>query len=181
VTFIGPAYYEVNDSGWWDQASSTIDGVITIAGGAPTPTPHPSGKPPEVSLRMESPTVLFYGEAPEVRCQVRANDWAGYTADAYLAVVLPNGRILYSDSRGRLYTTRTAIRRNMKISSLTATVGFGPLPPSAPPGRYTLYGTLAYPGKDPTKSKNRESNLEDTQFELVAATPTPAPSPTPTP
>lgn len=177
VKFKGPAYYEVNDDGLWRQADSTVDGIITIVAPGPTPTPHPSGKPPEVSLRMESPSILTYGEEPVVRAQVRQNDWGGYRCDAYLAVALPDGRLFYSDDRGRLHHSRTAIRRNMKIADLVAQVGFGPLPSDAPPGLYTFYGTLTYPGKNPTKSKNRISNLEDTEFEFIAATPTPGPTP----
>jgi hypothetical protein len=177
VRFIGPAYYETDDSGYWDVAT-TQDGMITIVAVGPTPTPTPpQGKPPDLSLRMESTTVLTYREEPVVRYHVMANDWSGYRSDAYLAVSLPNGTFLYRDGRGRLTSKQTPVKGNMTIADASGTIGFGPLPNSAPPGLYTIYGVLATVGKNPLKAKYQISNVEDAQFQLVAGTPTPSPKP----
>jgi hypothetical protein len=173
VKFMGPAYYETDYAGYWHIAM-TQNGSITIAASGPTPTPTPpSGNPPELSLRMESTMVLTYGETPVVRYQVRANGWKGYSADAYLAVVLPDGRLFYRNSRGGLTSNQTPVVGKMTIGDASGDIGFMPIPDNAPAGLYTIYGALAAVGKDPLKAKHRISNLEDTQFQLMPGTPTP--------
>ncbi len=173
IKFIGLPYYETDYSGYWDTATPQ-NGSITIVAPGPTPTPTPpSGKPPELSLRMESTVVLSYGETPVVRYRVKANGWKGYRADAYLAVMLPNGKLLYRNSHGGLTSKQTPVISKMTISNASGNIGFIPLPISATPGLYTIYGVLATVGKNPLKAKYQISNVEDTQFQLVSGTPTP--------
>lgn len=173
VKFVGAPYYETDYSGYWDTAAPQ-NGSITIVGGGPTPTPTPpSGRPPELSLRMESTMVLTYGETPVVRYRVKANGWKGYKADAYIAVVPPGGKLLYRNSHGGLTSKQTPVASKMTINNASGNIGFIPLPSSATPGLYTIYGVLATVGKNPLKAKYQISNVEDTQFQLAAGTPTP--------
>ena len=161
--------------------------TMTFGGGAAfTPDRQPPGSnPPEVSLRMEGAGELHYGDEAVVHYQVFANDWQGYSSDAYLGVVLPNGRIFYLNGRNQLTEERTAIRANMRVEDVEGTISFGSIPGGAPPGLYTIYGTLTYVGKDPLKNSDRISNLGNTQFILIAPpptnTPVPPAVPTPTP
>lgn len=175
INFVGTPVWEYDNSGYWEDAWPQ-NGSITIVAPGPTPTPRPSGKRPEVNLRMESTTVYTWGEEPFVRAQVTANDWAGYPEDAYVAVGIPGGEILYLNSRNALVSKATPIVKKMKVENSVNIVGFGAVPQTAPLGLYTVYGTLCSPGKNPTKSSNRASNLETAQFELVEppVTPTPA-------
>lgn len=176
VRFNGPAYYEVDDDGYWRQASSTIDGVITIVAPGPTPTPTPPhGKSPEISLRMETTNVLTYGEEPVAHFSLKANDWSGYGSDAYMVIVLPGGQLYYRTGDGQLVTKQTPMVRNLAIGDGSGDIPFPVLERGLPPGLYTICSTLSYRGKNPLKGKNRISNLEDTQFELIDAHPTPAP------
>jgi hypothetical protein len=176
VRFVGTPVWEYDFDGYWINASPQ-NGSVTIVAPGPTPTPLPHGKRPEVNLRMESTTIYTWGEEPFVRAQVTANDWAGYPEDAYLAVGIPGGGILYLNAHGALVSKATPIVKRMRVENSVDSVGFGAVPPTAPLGLYTIYGTLCSPGKNPEKSSNRASNLETAQFELVepAVTPTPGP------
>ena len=165
VKFIGSAYYKTDQ---WNTAT-TKDGSITIS--VPTPAP-PAGNRPELSLRMESAMVLTYGGEPVVSYNVGENDWKGYRADAYLAVSLPNGTLLYRDSHGRLTSKQTPVVGNMTIADSSGNISFGTLPSTAPPGLYTIYSVLATVSKNPLTEAYRISNVEDTQFQLVASTST---------
>ena len=182
VSFDGSPQYELDYSGTMEVADSIINGVITIGGGGPAPTPTPpQGKSPEVALRMENTEVLTYGEEALVHYTLTANAWKGYSVDAYLAAMLPNGQIYYRDSRGDLTLSRVPVKSSMKLANAQGVISFGYLPSTIPEGLYNIYGTLTYVGKNPLNSSDRVSNLEDAQFELIASTPTPAPTPTPTP
>lgn len=176
VKFVGTPVWEYDYDGYWINASPQ-NGSITITAPGPTPTPPPHGKHPEVNLRMENTTIYTTGEQPLVRAQVTANDWAGYPEDAYIAVGVPGGGILYLNSHGALVTKATPIVKKMKVENSSSTVNLGVVPATAPMGLYTVYGTLCSPGKSPTKASNRASNLETAQFEVVepSVTPTPAP------
>ncbi|MEJ2744174.1 MAG: hypothetical protein P8123_00555 [bacterium] len=121
--------------------------------------------------------VLTYGETPVVRYHLKGNDWKGYRADAYLAVLLPDGRLFYRNRRGGLSPKQTPMLSKMTIGDASGDIGFVPIPDGVPPGLYTIYGVLSYVGKNPLKSRYQISNLEDTQFQLVAGTPTPTPAP----
>jgi hypothetical protein len=158
--------WEDDCSGEWEHATPQ-DGSVTIVGGGPTPTPKPSGKPPEVNLRMESTAVYLRGEEPVVRCAVRAHDWAGYREDAYLAVAVPGGGLLYRDSRGNLTEKPTPVSAGIRVENLSIPVGFGAIPTTAPAGLYTVYGTLCRRGKNPVRESNRISNLASAQFQVV--------------
>jgi hypothetical protein len=161
--------------------------TMTFGGGAAfTPDRQlPGSNPPEVSLSMEGTGELHYGDEAVVHYQVFANDGQGYSSDAYLGIVLPNGRIFYLNGRNQLTEERTAIRGNMIVEDVEGTISFGSIPGGAPPGLYTIYGTLTYVGKDPLKNSDRISNLGNTQFILIAPpptnTPVPPAVPTPTP
>lgn len=174
VRFAGTPQWEYDCEGYWNDASPQ-DGAVTIVAPGPTPTPRPHGKHPEVNLRMESTAVYVRGEEPIVRCTIVAHDWAGYPEDAYLAVAVAGGGILYRDARGNLSVNPTPVVKRLRVENLTAPVGFGVIPETAPLGLYTIYGTLCRPGKDPTRESNRISNLESAQFEVMEppATPTP--------
>lgn len=176
VKFVGTPLWEYDYDDYFTRATPQ-DGSITITAPGPTPTPPPHGKRPEVHLRMENTTIYAAGEQPLVRAQVTANDWAGYPEDAYIAVGVPGGGILYLNSRGALVTKAAPIVRKMKVENSSSTVNLGVVPRTAPLGLYTVYGTLCSPGKSPTKASNRASNLETAQFEVVEpeSTPTPAP------
>ncbi|MEI6632538.1 MAG: cohesin domain-containing protein [Chlamydiota bacterium] len=174
VRFVGVPVWEDDYNGYWYTASSQ-NGSVTIVAPGPTPTPRPHGKPPEVNLRMESTTIYTWGEEPFVRVQVTANDWAGYPEDAYLAVGIPGGGILYLNARGALVSKATPIVKKMEVENSVSSVGLGDVPSTAPLGLYTVYGTLCSPGKNPTKASNRVSNLDTAQFELVEPPVAPTP------
>lgn len=170
VRFQGPVYYEVDDSGAWNEPDATVDGVINIVG------PNvPIGQNPDVSLKMKSTSTLTYGEIPEVHFNIQANGWDEYVVEAYLAVILPDGQLYYFDKNFKIKVKPNPILPKFSIRDTSGNVGFFPLPNTIPEGIYTFYGVLCFRGKNPLEKKNWVSNLQHTHFSLVG--PIPAPNP----
>lgn len=168
------------------KVSFNGNGSATIAGGSlitviaqgsgtvsvkPSVTPMPTGTPPQVSLNMESPETITFGERCVVRYRITVVDpsWEGSPADIYFAASVPGGALYFLDRKGRLTKSMTPAKSKWGIGDMGGTIDFGAMGTDMFPGRYTFFLVLAYTGTDPRKSANRISDLADAHFDLVAA------------
>ncbi len=85
------------------------------------------------------------------------------SADAYLAVMTPGGR-MYFYRRG--FTAETApIAPSLKVTDRSGSLGPFPLA-GLPAGDYRWYAVLAIPGSDPRRASHRLSNLAEISFAI---------------
>ncbi|MCX6357722.1 MAG: hypothetical protein NT045_07625 [Candidatus Aureabacteria bacterium] len=152
-------------AGIWSAASISGAHIVITA----PVTPLPTGTPPQLTLSMQSPPVIPYGQEAVLRYRLRVVDpsWDGFPADGYLAVSMPSGALLFMDRRGRFTGKVTPAAPGMTIGNVGDDMRFGPLTADLPAGRYTFYAVMAYVGADPRKSAGRISNLTDAYFELT--------------
>lgn len=162
VAFKGEFDYELDNSGGWDVPDSTKNGIITIVG-----PPHPGGKAPQVNLRMESSSTVYYGETPVVHYNIQANDWAEYVVEVYLAVITPTGKMFFIDNKNNLYLNPHPVTDKFSIKDTSGNIATLPVPDTAPEGTYSIDGVLVYRGKSPLDSNNWVSNLGRTHFNLI--------------
>jgi len=87
-------------------------------------------------------------------------------ADAYLAVLTPQGSLYFYQMREFIKTPRP-VASSMAVVSSSGSLGPFPLS-GLQQGLYTWFGVLVRPGADPLKSYNWVSNLESIDFSVVA-------------
>lgn len=161
ITFSGDASVRVGLSPV--EALTSGNGVITVA---PPVTPLPTGTPPALSLEMESAPAIGPGDEPVVEYRLLANDWKDFPVDAYFGVLVPDGTFLYLNRKGWFVRKRSALVRGLQLGRMRGFIGFGPLSPGAPPGRYTFYAVLACEEGNPLREDERITDLATASFDL---------------
>lgn len=174
ITLFGSPQLQIGGTAWFTATIGSA-GSVTIE---PPITPIPTGTPPVVDLSMASPETLVPGQEAILRYKLEVPDpaWLDFPADVYIALSIPSGKLFYLNRKGRFTTSRSPVRKAMKIEEIDRDINFGALRPTLPFGRYTFRSVLTFVDMNPLRSSSRISNLDSTHFDLV---PPPAPAPGP--